>query len=157
MAASADHAALRLWARHHLPLAGAALPRGSARLRAGRPVLRRYGGDDGALRRRRGARLHRALSHHAQPMGADHVRAPAAAAGGRARALRSVDSQGGDPRRSALPRRGEAPDDRMVGADPPRVLRGNRVQRGDSHRQRAMAAAARLGWARCGRHSPYLR
>jgi hypothetical protein len=122
-----------------------------------RAVLGRHGGDDGAVRRR-GRCADRALPRHPQPVGADHVRPYAEAAATEARArLRPVEPPGRDPRRRALPGRGQAPDDRMVGADPLRILRRHRGHGLDLHRQRGLAGPSRLGRPRGAGRPAHLR
>ncbi len=86
---------------------------------------------------------------HARPVRADHVRPDAAAAAGDPGGLRRLQPAGRHPRGRAVPGRGQAEDDRLVGADPGRVLRGHRVQRDDHHRQRHLAEQA--GHSRQGR------
>ena len=49
-----------------------------------------------------------------------------------------------DPRGRSVPGRGEAAHHRVVGSDPPRVLRGHRGQRRHVHRERGLAAASRV-------------
>ena len=99
------------------------------------------GGRDGALRRRGGAGADRAVPGHPQP-----ARARPCSSGcckldpGRARALRPLEPAARHPRLRALPGRGQAPDDRVVGAHPPRVLRRHRGHGHDHHR------LARSGW-----------
>ncbi len=74
--------ALRLRRRHRLPVPGPALPRRPAALRRHDPPGRRHRRRHAAVRSRRRAGRDRALPRHAQPVGADDVRADAQAAGG---------------------------------------------------------------------------
>ena len=59
---------------------------------------------------------------------------------GQVRRLQPADRH---PRRGAVPGRGQAEDDRVVGPGPVRVLRRHRGQRHDRHRQRHLAHQAR--------------
>ena len=65
----------------------------------------------------------RAISRHPHPARADDVLAHAETAGSGSPALRSLVARGRRPRRGAVSRPGQAGDDRLVGADHPRVLR----------------------------------
>ena len=98
---------------------------------------------DAALRRRGGAVRHREVPRHAQPVGADDVRADAQAARGDAGGVRPVQHAGGHPRRGPVPGRGQAADDRVVGAGPARVLRGDRGGRRHPDRPAGVAGATR--------------
>ncbi len=99
----------------------------------------------------------RAVPRHPQPMGADDVRAHAEAARGRARALRPVQPPRRDPCRRTLPGGGQAPDDRLVGADHPRVLRRHRTDRHHPARQHRVARTSGLGRPRGARRPAHLR
>ena len=78
-------------------------------------------------------------------------------AGGRAPAPRSLVAPHRHPRRRAVPGGGEGADDRLVGADPVRVLLVHRGHRRDHHRQRRMAGAQGLGRPRARRHHAHPR
>ena len=100
------------------------------------------------------ARVHRAVPRHAQPVGADDVRAHAEAARRRARHVRPVVAEGRDPRGGAVPGRGEAQDDRVVGPDHRRVLRRDRRHGRDVHQQRPTGSRTPARSAsRCSRRS----
>ena len=104
---------------------------------------------DGALRPRAGAGPDRALPGHAQPVGADHVRADAEAAGRGARSATTCRSLRVAVHAAApCPVRREAADDRVVGTDPPRVLRRHRGQRLRLLQQRDVAGPPGHGRAR---------
>ena len=62
-----------------------------------------------------------------------------------ARSLRSGVAASGRPRSGAVPRRGQAPDDRMVGTDHLGVLLLDRRRRCHVHHERGMAGASRVG------------
>ena len=86
---------------------------------------------------------HRAPPGHALAVGADDVRAHAEAARRGAPRSRPVEPPRRDPRGRAVPGRGEAPDHRVVGSDPARVLRRHRRQRRHVHRERGLARSIR--------------
>ena len=69
----------------------------------------------------------------------------AAPAGGRSRPLRRLEPPGRHARRRAVPGRDQAPDDRLVGPDHPRVLLGHRGHRRHVHHRRGVAGAPRIG------------
>ena len=105
--------------------------------------MQRLGADrrrDGAVRPAAVPGADRAPPGDPRPVRADDVRAHAPPARGRAGALRPVEPAVRRARRRALPGRGEAPDDRVVGPDHPRVLLGHRGHRRHLHH------AARSGW-----------
>ena len=81
---------------------------------------------------------------HAQFVPTMFVRMLRLPAGG-ARALRRVEPAGRDARRRAVPGRRQAPDDRLVGPDHPRVLRGHRGHRRHLHHGRGVARPPGLG------------
>ena len=141
---------LRRQSGHGVPLARADLPRGPAALVQRDPVL---GGTVVMTQHSTptGPGGHRGPPCHPHPVRAHHVRPDAEAAGGGPGPLRRVEPAGRDPRRGALPGRGQAADDRLVGPDPVRVLRRHRGQRRviDSAR---LAAPAGLGRPRHARH-----
>ena len=83
------------------------------------------------------------LQGDAQPARAHHVLAHAQAAGGGAAALRSLLARSRHSRRGAVPGAGEGADDRVVGADRPRILRRHRSGGIYRLRQRRMAGASR--------------
>ena len=80
-----------------------------------------------------------------RPVGADPLRPHAEAARGGAGEIRRLVPEGRVPRRRAVPRAGEAADDRLVGADHPRILRRHRGQRLHRHQFAGMAGAPGLG------------
>ena len=98
-----------------------------------------------ALRSRGHAAPDRAARRHPHAHRADHVRAPAAPARRGAPALRRLVAALRRARRGALRARGEAADDRMVGAGGLRVLRRHRDRRRGLARLRGSAAQARHG------------
>ena len=100
---------------------------------------------------------HRATPHHSLAVGADDVRPHAQAARRGAAAARPVEPPRRDPRGRAVPGRGQAADDRVVGPDHPRVLRGHRGQRRHVHHERGLAAASRLGRPGRDRQAPHRR
>ena len=112
---------------------------------------------DGAVRSARGARVHREVPRHAQPVGADDVRADAEAARRRARAVRPLVAEGRDPRGGTVLGRGQAQDDRVVGTDHRRVLRRDRGHGRDLHQQHRLARAPRLGRQVHARPDPHPR
>ena len=128
-----------------LPVPRAALPRGAVRLVDDRAAPRGDRRRDGALRRRADPAADRAPPGHARPVRADPLRPHAQAARRGASPLRPVEPADRHPRRRAVSRRRQAPDDRLVGADHPRVLRGQRGQRLLRHRTRGVAGPSRLG------------
>ena len=99
----------------------------------------------------------RAAPGHAQPVGAHDVHPHAEAARRGARPLRPVEPPRGHPRRGALPGRGEAADDRVVGPDPLRVLRRHRGERLHLRRLGHVAGAPGHGRPAGARHAPHLR
>ena len=115
-------------AGHSLRRAGAALSLGAQCLCHACRSRRRRDGADAALRSRRvaGADRARAPRHHVH--GADHVHSPAEAARGGAAPVRHLVAEVHRPRRGALPARGQAGDDRLVGAGGQRVLRLDRIR-----------------------------
>ena len=115
--------------RQRVPVAGALLPRRSAALFDGCAGAGRDGGCDGALRRRAIPGPDRPLSRDSHPGRADDVHPPAQARSRGTRQVRRVVAALRHPRRRAVPCAGEEADDRVVRADPPRVLRGHRGQR----------------------------
>ena len=86
----------------------------------------RHGHHHGALRPRGLSAARRETPGDPQPARADDVLAHAQAAGRGAPPLRPVVPRDRDPCRRALPGSGEGADDRMVGADHPRILRRDR-------------------------------
>ena len=107
---------------------------------------------DGAVRSRDSARADREVPRHAQPVGADDVRAHAEAARRRARQVRPVVAEGRDPRGGAVLGRGEAQDDRVVGPDHRRVLRRDRRHGRDLHQLAPTGSRTRARSAsRCSR------
>ena len=137
--------------RQHLSVAGAALSRRSAALQHDGDHARRHLHHHGAFRRRGISEAGREVQGHAVAAGADHVRAHAEAAGGGAHALRRLVAERRDPCRRALPGRREGKDDRVVGADPDRVLRRLRRQRRHGLDLAAMADPSRHRRPRRGR------
>ena len=117
-------------------------PRGPAALVRRHPGPRRHRGHDEAIRRRAGPAGHRGPARHARAVRADDVRPHAAATAGTPRPLRRLQPAGRHPRRGAVPGRGQAEDDRLVGPGPGGVLRWHRGQRHDGHRQRHLAHQA---------------
>ena len=77
--------------------------------------------------------------------GAHRVRTDAQTAVRDAAVVRRLVAEGRHPRGSALPGRGQAADDGVVGAGPVRVLRGDRGQRDHLHRPRGVVAQAGVG------------
>ena len=77
--------------------------------------------------------------------------------GRRARPLRPVEPPGRGPRRRAVPGRGEAADDRVVGTGAARVLRRHRGQRLRLHQLRGLAGAPRHRRAQPDRRDPHRR
>ena len=118
---------------------------------------RRHRRDDAPLRPGAGPRRDRALPGHPQPVGADDVRADAQAARRDEAALRRLEPARGDPRRGAVPRRGQAGHARLVGPGALRVLQLVRGQRDHVHQPAAVARAARLGRGGGSGHDPHLR
>ena len=144
--AAGDDAALRLRRRRGVPVHRAAVPR-----RHRCPTRRTcsfYGGTVVFMRKFDAAQalalIERYRITHSQWV-ADDVHPAAQAAGRGAPRLRSFQPPRGDPRRRALPPRGQAPHDRMVGADRAGVLRRQRRQRPDRARQPRGPGAPRLG------------
>ena len=115
-------------AGHPLRRAGPALPLRAQCVRHARRPRRRGHGADAALRSGRAAGAHRARAPRHHVHGADHVHPPAQAARGDAAPLRHLLAEVRHPRRGALPARGQAGDDRLVGAGDQRVLRLHRVR-----------------------------
>ena len=76
---------------------------------------------------------------HPRAVRADHVHPDTAAAAGRARPLRPVQPPGGHARGGAVPGRGQAEDDRLVGSGHLAILRRHRGRRHDRRRQRHLA------------------
>ena len=132
-------------AGYPLRRAGAALPLRTQCLCHARRPRRRRDGADAALRsgRTAGADRARAPRHHVH--GADHVHPPVEAARGGAAPLRRLLAQVRHPRGGALPARGQAGDDRVVGAGDQRVLRLDRIERRDVGLERRHAGQARYG------------
>ena len=122
-----------------------------------RAALRRHRRRHGAVRRGRSARAHRARAGHAHAVGADDVRPHAEAARRGAPRARPVVAPGRDPRGGAVPGRGEAADDRVVGSDPPRVLRRHRGQRRHVHHERGLARSTRARSAASRSAAPHRR
>ena len=126
-------AALRRYVRHEfrerLSVAGAALSRGAVAVQHDGDHARRHVDHHGVLRRRGIPAPGRKTWDHPVAAGADHVRAHAEIAGRRPDPLRRLLAEGCHPCRGALPDRRQGQDDRMVGTDPDRVLRGLRRQR----------------------------
>ena len=151
-----DRRSLRDRPRFRLPLAGAALPLGAAGLHDGGAGARRHGDRDGEVRPRARAALHPGLPRHGQPVGADHVHPHAQTARGGPLALRPVESPDRHSRRRPLSGGRQAPHDRVVGTDHPRVLRRHRRQRHVLHRLRKLAQKAGLGGQVRQRHAPHL-
>ena len=83
----------------------------------------------------------RARPRHHDPHGADAVPPPARAARRREEEVRRVVAPPRRPRGGALPRRREAPHDRVVGPDDLRVLRRERGRRHAGHADRVARAA----------------
>ena len=96
--------ALRGRRRRHLPVARPAVPRRAAPVLPRHPRARGHGRRHGALRPRAGLGAHRALPRHPQPVGADHVRADAEAAGRGAGAVRPELAEGRGACGRAVPR-----------------------------------------------------
>ena len=117
---------LRLRRRLGLPVPRPALPRGAAALLRRGQLRGRHGDPHGPLRPRGGPAAHRGVPGHALAVGAHDVRADAQAARRHAREVRPVEPHPRHPRRGPVPARGQAPDDRVVGAGDPRVLLGHR-------------------------------
>ena len=138
-----------------LPLAGAALSLRAAG--GGRPdhPLRRDGGGHGALRPGAVPGSGRALPRHPQPARADHVLAHAEAAAPKPARRYDLSSLEVVIHAAApCPHAGQAADDRVVGADHPRVLRRDRGPGLHRLRHRRMAGPpghgrARWCWANC--------
>ena len=151
-----DHV-LRLRRVERLPLARAALPLGSALLLHEQPAARRDRRGDGAVRPAARARVHRALPRHAQPVGADDVRADVEAHRRGTQPLRPLVAPGRGARRRAVPGRREAAHDRVVGPDHHGVLLGDRRRGRDDHRRRRLARAPRFGRAQHARTDPHRR
>ncbi|MNQ95091.1 hypothetical protein D3C85_1106350 [compost metagenome] len=152
-----DDAPIQVRRRFGLPVDGAAVPRGPAVLCDQHALLRRHRGVHAQVRCGRVAGADRALPRHPQPVGADHVHPVAEAAGRIPRSLRPVQPPRGDPCRGAVSRRGQAPHDRLVGPDRGGVLRRQRGQRPDLHRQPRSARAPRLGGPRRAGRAAHLR
>ena len=144
--------AVRLRTGHRVPVAGAALPRGAAALQFDGAASGRDVRHHGALRRRGVPDADGPLPGHRHTGRADDVHPHAEAAGGRARAPRSVVATRRHPRRRALPHPGEGADDRVVGSEDQRVLCRHRGQRLLRHRLGGVAAAQGLGRARADGH-----
>ena len=140
-----------------LPVAGAALSRSAAALVHDDAAARRHRRHDGSVRSRAGAGADRAPSGHARAMGADAFRALAEAGARGARSLRRLVAAQCDSRCRAVPGPGQAADDRLVGADPVRVLRRHRGQRHDGDQRRRMAAQEGIGRSRGVRRAAHLR
>ncbi len=136
----ARHAGQRRRRRLGLPVPRTALPRRAARLLDVDAAPRRDGRRDGAVRSAPVPRADRAPPGDARAVRADDVRAHAPPARGRARAPRPVEPAVRGARRRAVPGPGEAPDDRVVGPDHPRVLLRHRGHRQHVHHRR------RSGW-----------
>ncbi len=83
----------------------------------------------------------RAPPRDPRPVRADDVRAHAAPPRGGARALRHLEPAGGRARRRAVPGADQAADDRVVGADHPRVLLGHRGHRRHVHHRRTSGSS----------------
>ena len=94
---------------------------------------------------------------HPLAVGADDVHQDAQAARGDPRAVRPVVADVRDPRRRPLPGSGQGTDDRVVGPDHPRVLRGHRGQRLPLRRLRGLARAQGHGRPPAARRHPHLR
>ena len=145
-----DARRVRLRRRHRVPVDRAAAPRRAADPEHGDPPARRHRRGDGALRPDPGAGPDRAPRRDPQPVGAHDVRATAQAGARRAAAVRSRQSPPGDPRRRPLPDRGQGADDRLVGADPVRLLLGDRGRR--HVRDHVGRVADPQGFGRSSRH-----
>ena len=128
-----------------VPLSGAALPLRPARVVHDGPAPRRHGRGHGALRPRAVPGPHRTAQGDARPVRPDHVRAHAQAARRRAGEVRPFVPALGCACRSALPVRGQAPHDRLVGTGDPRVLLGHRRPGNDVDHRGGGADASRLG------------
>jgi hypothetical protein len=107
---------LRRGPRDCLSLARADLSRGPAALVGRGPGPGRHRGHDEEIRRRAGAAGHPGSARHARAVRADYVRPDAAAAARGPGPLRHFQPAGRHPRRGAVPGRGQAADDRLVGA-----------------------------------------
>ena len=128
-----------------VPQPGPAVPLRPAGVVHDGPAHGRHGRGHGALRPRALPGPHRAAQGHARPVRPDHVRAHAQAARRRAGQVRPVVAALGRARRGALRARGQAADDRVVGAGHPRVLLGHRRHGHDLDHRRGGADAPRLG------------
>ena len=126
---------------HGVPVAGAAVPHRPAGERRHRAAHEVDGRRHGALRPGALSRAGGEVRGHALPGRADHVQPHAQAADGGARRGRPVLARGHHPRRRAVPGAGQGADDRVVRADPARVLRRHRGQRLHLHHLRGLAGA----------------
>ena len=126
---------------HGVPVAGAAVPHRPAGERGHRPADEVDGGRDGALRPGAVSRARGPVRGHALAGRAHHVQPDAQAARRRARRRRPVVAGGHHPRRRPVPGAGEGADDRVVRADPARVLRRHRGQRLHVHHLRRLVGA----------------
>ena len=107
------------------------------------------GDRDGALRSGAVSRPRGAVPGHALPGRPDHVHPHAQAAARGAGGGGPVVVGDHHPRGGAVPGAGEGADDRVVRADPARVLRGDRGERRHLHHLRGLAGAQ--GQRRAGR------
>ena len=124
------------------------VPRGAPHVRRLRPRVRGADRRDAALGRPRGARDPDAARDRPRAFRADDVRPAAATAGSRARGVPGPVALGRPARCSADLGRGEAAHDRLVGADPRRVLGRNGGRREYADRLGGMARASGLGRTR---------
>ena len=140
-----------------LSLAGAALPRCPAAIHHGHACHRRHRRRDGAVRPGRLPPPDRRTPHHDLPGRSHDVRSDAQARRGNPQHLRHLLAQRLCPRRCAVPGRGQAQDDRLVGAGHPRVLRRYRRQRLRVLQQRTVARSSRHRRLRRARRDPHRR
>ena len=136
--------------------AGAAVPLGAARVLDDRAAHRQHRRSDGEVVGRGHAAVHGALRRHEHADGADDVPPVARAPRPGARPRRRRHDPLGAPLGGAVPDRGQAPHDRVVGADPLRVLRRDRGWRSmvDSHQWLEKPGTVGKPWPGTDDHDP---
>ena len=148
---------LRVRPRHGLPVAGADVPRCTARLLDRGAPRRRDAGDHGEVRCCELPGQHRTSPGHPQPVRAHDVHPHAQTPGRGAARARPGNAAGRHPRRGAVPGRNQAAHDRLVGPDHLGVLRGERGQWRHDHQQRGVAHQAGLRGPGQPGQGPHLR
>ncbi len=131
--------------RHDLPVAGTLVPLRSAGGGEPHDPPGRHRRDHGALRPRRVPPADRASLGHAHAARSHHVQPDVEAARGRPPPRRPVIARVRGACRCAVSRAGEGADDRLVGADHPRVLRRDRGFGVHGVQQRGVARPPRDG------------